>query len=97
MLWVVDDHHPELNIADSKEMMVARAYGMSFELNQFSLFHVSLHIDATSDTSKECCPFVTVTSMGGEYPAHQSQLKETKVKNKLLLNQVVLTELRLLL
>jgi hypothetical protein len=43
-------------------MMVAIAYGMPFELDQFSLFHVSLHIDATSDTNKEGCPFVTVAS-----------------------------------
>jgi hypothetical protein len=43
-------------------MMVAIAYGMPFELSQFSLFHVSLHIDATSDTNKKGRPFVTVTS-----------------------------------
>jgi hypothetical protein len=59
---VVDDHCHELNIADSKIMMVAISYGMPFELDQLSLFHVSLHIDATSDTNKEGCPFVTVTS-----------------------------------
>jgi hypothetical protein len=35
MLWVVDDHHQELDLADSKEMMVAIAYGMPFELAQF--------------------------------------------------------------
>jgi hypothetical protein len=32
MLWVVDNHLHELKIADSKEMMVAIAYGMPFEL-----------------------------------------------------------------
>jgi hypothetical protein len=63
MLQVVDNHHQELNIADSKEMMVAIAYGMTFELAQFSLFHVSLHIDnAKSDTNKEGLPFVSGTS-----------------------------------
>jgi hypothetical protein len=63
ILWIVGDHRQELQeIADSKKMMVAIAYGMPFELSQFGLFHVSLHIDATSDTNKEGRPFVTVTS-----------------------------------
>jgi hypothetical protein len=62
MLRVVGDHRRELKLADTKEMMVAIAYGMPFELAQFALFHVSLHIDATSDTNKEGRPFVTVTS-----------------------------------
>jgi hypothetical protein len=62
MLRVVDNHHWELNIVESKEMMVAISYGMPFKLAQFSLFHVSLHIDATSGTSKEGSPFVIVTS-----------------------------------
>jgi hypothetical protein len=62
MLRVVDDHRRELNIPDSKEMVVAITNGMSFELAQFSLCHVSLHIDAMSDTNKEGCHFVTVTS-----------------------------------
>jgi hypothetical protein len=37
MLWVVGDHRRELQIANSKEMMVAIAYGMSFDLSQFGL------------------------------------------------------------
>jgi hypothetical protein len=64
MLQVVDDHHRELSIADSKQMMIAIGYGMSFELLQFSLFHVLLHIDTTSDTNKEGGPFVTVNLQG---------------------------------
>jgi hypothetical protein len=47
MQQVVYDHRRELNIADSKDTMVAIAYGMPFELEQFSLLHVSLYIDAT--------------------------------------------------
>jgi hypothetical protein len=44
MLWIVDDHRRCLKIDDSKEMMVGIAYGMPFELEQFGLFHVSMHI-----------------------------------------------------
>jgi hypothetical protein len=62
MLQIVSNHHHELKIADSKEMMVGIAYGMPFELEQFGLFNVSMHIDATVDTSKEGQPLVTVTS-----------------------------------
>ncbi len=62
MLQIVNDHCHELKIADSKEMMVGIAYGMPYELEQFGLFHVSLHIDATADTNKEGRPLVTVTS-----------------------------------
>jgi hypothetical protein len=62
MLQIVNDHRRELKIADSKEMMVGIAYGMPYELEQFGLFHVSLHIDATADTNKEGRPLVTVTS-----------------------------------
>jgi hypothetical protein len=62
MLRVVDGHRKELDIERSKEMMVGIAYGMPFELEQFGLFHVSLHIDATADTNVEGRPFVTVTS-----------------------------------
>jgi hypothetical protein len=43
-------------------MMVGIAYGMPFELEQFGLFHVSLHIDTTSDTNMEGRLLVTVTS-----------------------------------
>jgi hypothetical protein len=62
MLRVVGDHRRVLNIKDTQEMMVGIAYGMPFELEQFGLFHVSLHIDATSDSNKEGRPLVTVTS-----------------------------------
>jgi hypothetical protein len=53
MLQIVSNHHHELKIADSKEMMVGIAYGMPFELEQFGLFHVSMHIDTSTDTNKE--------------------------------------------
>jgi hypothetical protein len=46
MLWKVDDHHHRLKIDDSKKRMVGIAYG-TFELEQFGIFHVSMHIDAT--------------------------------------------------
>ena len=63
MLRIVgDDHRRSLKIDDSKEMMVGIAYGMPFELEQFGLFHVSMHIDATADSNKEGRPLVTVTS-----------------------------------
>jgi hypothetical protein len=62
MLQIVGDHRRELKIDDSKEMMVGIAYGMPFELDQFGLFHVSMHIDATADSNKEGRPLVTVTS-----------------------------------
>jgi hypothetical protein len=42
--------------------MVGIAYGMPFELEQFGLFHVSMHIDATTDSNNEGRPLVTVTS-----------------------------------
>jgi hypothetical protein len=58
MLRIVHDHQRELDIEESKEMMLGLAYGMPFELEQFGLFHVSLHIDATTDTNKEGPPFV---------------------------------------
>ena len=58
----MDDHRRVLKIKDSQEMMVGIAYGMPFELQQFELFHVSLHIDATADSNKEGRPLVTVTS-----------------------------------
>ena len=53
MRRVVDGHHKELDIEGSKEMMVSIAYGMPFELKQFGLFHVALHIDAIADTNIE--------------------------------------------
>ena len=62
MRRVVDGHRQELEIECSKEMMVGVAYGMPFELDQFGLFHVALHIDATADTNIEGRPLVTVTS-----------------------------------
>jgi hypothetical protein len=49
----VDDHRCELKIYDTQEMMVGIAYGMPFELEQFGLFHVSMHTEATSDSKKE--------------------------------------------
>jgi hypothetical protein len=52
MLQIVDDHCRGLKIDDSKEMMVGIAYGMPFELEQFGLFHVSMHIDATENSTK---------------------------------------------
>lgn len=62
-MWrLVNGHQKELDIERSKEMMVGIAYGMPFELEQYGLFHVSLHIDATADTNIEGRPFVTVTS-----------------------------------
>jgi hypothetical protein len=54
MLQIFSNHCRELKIADSKEMMVGIACGMPFELEQFGLFHASMHIDATADsTNKE--------------------------------------------
>jgi hypothetical protein len=58
MLWIVGDHHCEVKIADSKEIIVAIAYGMPFELAQFALFHVLLHINTTSDTNKKDHPLL---------------------------------------
>jgi hypothetical protein len=63
MLPIVKKYQWELKIADSKEMMVCFAYhGMPFELEQFGLLHVSLHIDTTVGTNKEGRPLVPVTS-----------------------------------
>ena len=62
MIKIVDDHQHVLQIQDTQEMMVGIAYGRPFELQQFSLFHVCMHIDATADSNKEGRPLVTVTS-----------------------------------
>ncbi len=43
-------------------MMVGIAYAMPFEVRQFQLFNVCLHIDATADSNKEGRPLVTVSS-----------------------------------
>jgi hypothetical protein len=43
-------------------MMVGIAYGMPFELDQFGLFHVSMHIDATTYSNNGGHPLVTLTS-----------------------------------
>jgi hypothetical protein len=51
MLQIVDNHHRGLKIDDSKEKMVGIAYGMPFDLEQFGLFHVSMHIDAKADSN----------------------------------------------
>jgi hypothetical protein len=53
MLPIVDDHRRGLQIEDSKERMVGIAHGVSFEQEQFILFHVSMHIDAITDSNKE--------------------------------------------
>jgi hypothetical protein len=53
MIRIVDNHQPVLKIKDMQEMMVGIANGMPFELEQFELFHVSMHIDATADSNKE--------------------------------------------
>jgi hypothetical protein len=42
--------------------MIGIAHGMPFEMEQFGLFHVSLHIDVKADTNKEGGPQVTVAS-----------------------------------
>ena len=62
MVGVVSDHRRLLKIDDSKEMMVGIAYAMPFEIKQFELFHVCMHIDATADSNKEGRPLVTVSS-----------------------------------
>jgi hypothetical protein len=62
MLKVVTDHRQALKISDSQEMMVGIAYAMPFELKQFDLFHVCMHIDATADSNKEGRPLVTLSS-----------------------------------
>jgi hypothetical protein len=62
MLCIVSDHRRVLQIKDSQEMMVDVAFAMPFEIQQFKLFHVCCHIDATGDTNKEGHPFVTLTS-----------------------------------
>jgi hypothetical protein len=43
-------------------MTVGIAYGMPYELQQFVLFHISMHIDATTDSNKEERSLETVTS-----------------------------------
>ncbi len=58
MLQIVDDHRWGLKIDDSKQMMVGIVYGMPFELDQFGLFHVSMHIDATANSYNEGHPLV---------------------------------------
>jgi hypothetical protein len=73
MLKIVDDHRRELKIHDTQEMMVGIAYGMPYELEQFGLFHVSMHIDATSDSNKEERPLVTVTSKDSYGHIHQRE------------------------
>jgi hypothetical protein len=62
MLHIVSDHRRVLQIKDSQEMMVGIAFAMPFEIQQFKLFPICCHIDATSDTNKEGCPLVTLTS-----------------------------------
>lgn len=62
VLQIVENHHYKLKIADSKEMMVSVAYDMSFKLEQFEVFHVSMHIDATANTNKEDHPLIIITS-----------------------------------
>jgi hypothetical protein len=62
MLRVVSDHRRLLPIADLQEMMVGIAYAMRYEVQQFQLFNVCLHIDATADSNKEGRPLVTVSS-----------------------------------
>ncbi len=44
ILHIMDGHQNEFKIEDSKEMKVGIAYSMPFELEQFGLFHVSMHI-----------------------------------------------------
>jgi hypothetical protein len=61
MLRVVSDHRRLLPISDSQEMMVGIAYAMLYEVRQFQLFNVCLHIDATADSNKEGRPLVTVS------------------------------------
>jgi hypothetical protein len=53
MLQIVDEHRRGLNIDASQEIMVGIASGMPFELEQFGLFHVSMHIDATLDSNNK--------------------------------------------
>jgi hypothetical protein len=43
-------------------MMVGIAYAMPYEVRQFRLFNVCLHIDTTADSNKEGRPLVTVSS-----------------------------------
>jgi hypothetical protein len=54
---VVDDCRLELKIDDSKEMMVGIAYSMPFKLEQFELFHVSLHIATKMELFSGNCHF----------------------------------------
>jgi uncharacterized protein YpbB len=44
MLKVVNYHQHVLNIADTQEMMVGITSNMPFELQQFDLFHVCMHM-----------------------------------------------------
>jgi hypothetical protein len=62
MLRAVSDHRRLLPIANLQEMMVGIAYAMPYEVKQFHLFNVCLHIDATADSNKEGRPLVTVSS-----------------------------------
>ena len=55
-------HRAARGISDQQQMMIGIAWVLPFELRQFRLFHVVLHIDATAKSNKEGWPLVTVTS-----------------------------------
>jgi hypothetical protein len=59
MLCVVSDYRRLLPISNSQEMMVGIAYVMPYEVRQFQLFNVCLHIDLTADSNKEGRPLMT--------------------------------------
>jgi hypothetical protein len=62
MLKVVTDHQRALKISDTQEIMVGIAYAMPFELQQFDIFHVCMHSNATADSNKEGHPLVILSS-----------------------------------
>jgi hypothetical protein len=62
MLCIVSNHRRALKIKDSQEMMVGIVFATPFEIQQFKLFHICCHIDATGDTNKEGRPLVMLTS-----------------------------------
>ena len=61
-LIVADGARRKQKIDDEQDMVVSLAYVTPFELRQFKLFHLVLHIDATADTNNEGRPLLTVTA-----------------------------------
>jgi predicted cupin superfamily sugar epimerase len=52
MLCIVSNCWHILKINNSQVMMVGIAFAMPFEIQQFELLHVCMHIDVTPDSNK---------------------------------------------